>query len=101
MSDGATKSSMTTPKLRWALLLVDMRRSLELVARVMDHGAKTYGERDWQKGGEDFLRHLKDARERHLTAHLSGELLDADSGLPHMAHIVASDLMLLELEVLK
>jgi len=100
VSDEARKASMTTPKLRWSLLLVDMRRSLELVAKVLDQGATQYDERNWQKGGESFLRHVKDARERHYTSHLAGEILDEKSGLPHLAHIIANDLFLLEHEVL-
>lgn len=62
--------------------------SLADVAEVFAHGARKYSRDNWRafswdKASEDcyFAAIL-----RHLTARRGGEILDPDSGLPHVAH---------------
>jgi hypothetical protein len=49
---------------------------------------KGYGERNWEKGGLSWDR-LFAAAQRHLWAYHSGEHLDPESGLSHLAHAFA------------
>lgn len=51
---------------------------------VLAYGAKKYGPRNWEHGIV-YTRYIA-AAQRHLYAHLSGELLDPETGLPHLAH---------------
>jgi hypothetical protein len=52
---------------------------------VLEFGSKRYGRLNWQNG-MDTTR-LVDALLRHAFAYASGELVDPESGLSHMAHI--------------
>lgn len=64
------------------------------VGRVFGYGAAKYG--DWNhRAGTRFSRYLGAAL-RHLYAWQSGEDLDPESGLPHLAHAVCSLLILLD-----
>lgn len=54
------------------------------IGKVLGHGAIKYGEHNW-RGGMKWGR-LFAAAQRHLQAWLSGEDIDPDSGLPHLAH---------------
>lgn len=78
-------------KPRWDLLPFDV---LEPVVRVLEYGANLYGEQNWRlvKSGES--RYLNAAL-RHLIKHMSGEKIDPESGLPHLAHFVANGIFLL------
>ncbi len=69
-------------KLRWSL--VDFP-SLEGMVRVLEAGCKKYAEGNWKKGLP--MREQCDSMMRHLTALMSGELNDPETGLPHIAHI--------------
>lgn len=73
-------------KLRWDLVPYDI---LEHAVSVLTHGAKKYDDWNWQnlKDGED--RYFA-ATMRHLTAHRQCEFDDEESGLPHLAHALAS-----------
>lgn len=54
------------------------------VVRVLTFGAAKYGERNWETGlsyGRVYA-----ALQRHLFAWWSGEDLDAETGLSHLAH---------------
>lgn len=76
-------------KARWDLLPLD---ALGDVAAVMTHGADRYGAGNWCKGMA--WGRLLAACMRHLSAWALGTDLDADSGLPHLAHAGACVLML-------
>ena len=62
---------------------------------VLTFGADKYGDRNWEEGiSED---RLYAACQRHLLAHREGELLDPESGLPHLYHAFCCLGMLLTL----
>lgn len=68
--------------------------ALKATARVLEHGAKTYGKHNW-RSGFDWTR-LLDAVGRHMLAFQEGEDLDPDSGLPHIDHAAANIMFLQE-----
>lgn len=57
----------------------------EQVVRVLEFGAKKYTRDNWQKVPDAGQRYLAAAL-RHLIARQGGEVNDAESGLPHLAH---------------
>lgn len=69
-------------KLRFSLI---PPQPLSDVNRVLEFGAKKYGANNWQKVDNAQERYFNAAM-RHLLAWQSGELLDDESGLPHLAH---------------
>ncbi len=79
-------------KARWDLLPFD---ALDEVAIVLKYGAKKYADRNWEKGMA--WGRLLAAALRHLAAWAQGNEVDAESGLPHLAHAACCVLMLLAL----
>lgn len=76
------------------LLEVDMSQALTAVNAVLDYGVAKYGQRGgWRK--VDIERYDPAAR-RHRRARDNGELHDAESGLPHLAHEVCNLLFMLQ-----
>jgi len=69
-------------KMRPSLLPVE---SLEQILEVLEFGAKKYAPDNWKKVEDGEQRYL-DAMLRHTMSHMKGELVDEESGLPHMAH---------------
>lgn len=70
----------------------------EAHADVLTFGAKKYAPDNWRYV-EDARNRYINAAFRHLHAHRKGELLDPESGLPHLAHAIASISFTLELEL--
>lgn len=72
--------------------------ALNEVAKIFTYGCKKYGAHNWRAG----LAHsrLISAAMRHLCAYNSGEDIDPESGLPHIAHAAANLLMLCEYNIL-
>lgn len=68
--------------------------ALRQVARVYGFGARKYAPQNWRKGMA-WMR-LYAAIQRHTTAWASGEDIDPESGLPHLAHAAFSCLALIE-----
>jgi hypothetical protein len=64
------------------------------VAKVLTYGAQKYDPYNWAKGIK--WSRLIDAKLRHTLAFNAGEDLDPESGLPHLAHSICSDIFLLE-----
>lgn len=67
---------------------------LQQIADVFTNGAVKYGERNWE-GGMAYSRVLNSML-RHVQAFRKGEDVDQESGLPHMAHVAANAIFLLE-----
>jgi len=67
---------------------------LEDVARVFEYGARKYAPQGWRQKGTkaDVIRYIG-ACLRHLRDYQKGYELDHESGLPHLAHAIASLLM--------
>ena len=73
---------------------------IEDIAKVLTFGAEKYSKNSWQTL-EDAETRYKDALLRHLLAYLKGELIDAESGLTHLAHIGTNVMFLSHFERLK
>lgn len=69
-------------------------------ADVLTFGAKKYGKKNYLegKGDPDYINRLYSAIQRHLLAFQKGELLDAESGKPHLFHASAGLAMLVDME---
>lgn len=87
-------------KARVDLLVDGVPNALTGVAEVLTFGAQKYETHSWQQveGGPE---RYKAAMLRHLLAHSKGELVDPESGLPHLAHLACNALFILELEYRK
>lgn len=58
-------------------------------------GALKYGRGNWRVAGVRASIYV-DAIQRHLDAYREGEYVDPDSGLPHLAHLLASAAILVD-----
>ena len=67
-----------------------------LLVQIMEMGAEKYGDENWLKG-MNWSRSFSAAM-RHLEAHDSGQLIDDESGLPHLAHALTNILFLITYE---
>ena len=102
-SSGALK--FDTDKIRMELLSVDF---LNEVSKVLTFGAKKYtikdaegnviqeGANNWRKGFA--WSRLYGSAMRHLTAHMSGDSIDEESGLSHLSHAACCLMFLIEHE---
>ena len=62
-------------------------------AAILTMGAEKYSENSWQEL-PDFWKRYKAALLRHLTAIDKGELIDPESGLPHIDHVLCNTVFL-------
>lgn len=69
-------------KLQWSL--IDFK-SLEDMVKVLEFGAKKYERDNWKKSMN--VHEIIEAMLRHTFSLLRGELIDKESGLPHIGHI--------------
>lgn len=76
---------------RWDLLPWEEVRD---VVKVLTKGAEKYGEENWQAVPEAEDRYFA-AAHRHLVEWRTGDCLDPDDGLPHLAHAVCCLLFLM------
>lgn len=83
-------------KPRPTLVLRSMANALQQVVQVAEYGAKKYSPDNWLQVPDAEQRYT-DAMLRHQQAHLRGERVDPESGLPHMAHAAWCALAVLEL----
>lgn len=65
------------------------------IAHVLGFGAAKYGENNWRKDAHE-TQHSRtySSIQRHLNAYWSGEDVDPESGLSHLAH-AATQIMIL------
>jgi len=75
-----------TQKPRHSLIPVEVTDAL---LAVLEFGAKKYAPDNWKHVQNGQTRYT-DALERHLDAIKRGERLDPDSGLPHIAQVLAN-----------
>lgn len=75
-------------------MILEARYALEGMAGVLEFGAKKYARGNWHKG----LPHadICDSMLRHISAYLSGEDIDPESGKPHVDHIFTNAMFLAE-----
>lgn len=71
--------------------------ALDLVARVLEFGARKYAPENWRKVPDARRRYFA-AVQRHLWAWWRGQANDSESGLPHIAHALCCAFFILELE---
>lgn len=67
--------------------------TMENVGRILGMGAQKYGENNWQEI-PNFWNRYKAALLRHLAAIDRGELLDQESRLPHIDHVLCNAVFL-------
>ncbi len=80
-------------KRRFYLLPYDV---LPDVVRVMEFGARKYGENNWQKGMK--WSRVFSALMRHMVAWWTGERSDKETGMSHLAHAACCILFLMAYE---
>lgn len=86
-------------KLRWHLM---PEQALEEVLKVLEFGAKRYGEMNWiDNASQVEWTRYQNALERHLKKFKRGADLDSDSNLYELAHLACNALMLLTLQLQK
>lgn len=89
-----------TGKLRWSLMDY---RAMEPMIKVLMYGAEKYtvtlasgevvpGDNNWKKGID--MDKILDCAQRHLAALMNGELIDEESGLPHIGHLMCNTMMI-------
>ncbi|EJW92098.1 hypothetical protein EVA_19794 [gut metagenome] len=84
METESKKNDRKDGKLMWELLPLEM---LEDVVRVYTFGAKKYGPNTW-KDLPDGLQRYKAALLRHLVEFEKGHILDDESHIEHLAHVI-------------
>lgn len=67
------------------------------VIKVLSFGFKKYGQRGGWKKVPEAPRRYKDALYRHLQKIEEGELIDPESGLPHIDHVACNAMFLSQL----
>jgi hypothetical protein len=67
------------------------------IAKAMTYGARKYSDYNFKKGKGLEWRQPYAALMRHMVAFWDGEDIDPESGLPHIYHIGACAVMLIDL----
>lgn len=71
--------------------------ALVLLAKVMELGAKKYGSYNWRQNKVRATVYV-DAALRHLLSYFDGETEDRESGVSHLAHVMACAAIVLDAE---
>lgn len=106
--DGATKAPESPAagrkfdgdKARVDLLVDGCPKALMAISDVLTYGAKKYDDHNWQVVPNGPQRY-KAAMMRHILAHASGESVDSETGISHLAHAACCVMFMLELELKK
>ena len=78
--------------------MLDFPYAVAEVCKVATFGAEKYSRYNWKNGLP--ISEIEDSLLRHLSAFHSGEDLDAESGMLHMAHVAWNALAILEIQQL-
>lgn len=81
-------------KLRWDLLPVEC---MEDIVKILTFGSVKYAPNNWQLVDNAKERYWA-AMMRHLVAHRKGELIDQESGEPHLSHAACGLMFLMWFE---
>ena len=81
-------------KRRWDLL---PWKQIGSVVDVLTYGAAKYDADNWRRVPDACRRYFA-AMQRHLTARLEGEVLDPETGMPHLAHACCCLIFMLALD---
>lgn len=96
MAPNEPGAKLDAGKPRTGLVFRGFARALQQVVNVGTYGARKYSPNGWLHV-PDAIERYEDALDRHLLADKSGEELDPESGLPHLAHAAWNILALIEL----
>ncbi len=72
--------------------MLDADVAMKGMCGVFEFGAKKYDRGNWKKGLDE--KEIMDSMLRHMTAYNNGEVLDPESGLPHVDHITCNAVFL-------
>lgn len=85
-------------KNRMSLVIGSFARAMLEIGKVGTFGANKYSADGWLHV-EDGQTRYKDAMLRHFLADCTGDALDEESGLPHLAHFAWCALAMLDLRL--
>lgn len=97
---GITKIELVTSFMKWSKDKIKYGLvpviALKGLAQVFTYGAKKYKPRNYLKceDPQEFVHALF----RHLEDYRNGEIIDPESGLPHLAHLMCNAAILLDIE---
>ncbi len=91
-----TGAKLDAGKVRLGLVMLGFARALFEVGRVGTYGAAKYSDDGWMQV-PDGERRYTDAMLRHLLREAQGEVVDADTGMLHAAHLAWNALARLDL----
>lgn len=83
-------------KPRMDLVTRGFPKVLTTLGTILGFGAKKYRADSWRQVPNGVSRY-EAAAMRHFIAHSSGEKLDPESGLPHLAHAICNLMFVMEL----
>lgn len=89
VAEQALRYNKDKPELSYIL---DTSLAITGACKVMSFGAVKYGRNNWKKGLP--TDEVIDSLLRHLLAYKDGEVLDPESGLPHLDHVTCNALFL-------
>lgn len=80
-----------------SLLMQGCARAVAGIISVLSFGFQKYKQRNGWKEVPEAKRRYKDALYRHMAAFEQGELIDPESGRPHLDHVACNAVFLSEL----
>jgi len=79
----------------WSAVPVEL---LEAIVDVFQHGNDKYERDNWQQNATAKPHEYISALYRHVAAYRKGQVIDDDSGLPHLAHAATNAMILMWLD---